>query len=126
MKLKPESRHRHSIRLKGYDYSQAGGYYLTIVSYQREPLFGEILNGEVQINPLGTIVQDCWLEIPTHFPHVVLDAFVVMPNHIHGILFIHNVNEVGARHVSPLQKRHVSPLQKGYTPPSSGGGSFNL
>jgi putative transposase len=81
--------HRKSIRLKGYDYSQAGGYFITIVTDGRENLFGEVVGGEIQVNALGRIVQECWDEIPAHVPNVDVDAFVVMPNHIHGIIFIH-------------------------------------
>jgi REP element-mobilizing transposase RayT len=92
----PDPFGRRSIRLKGYDYSQAGGYCITIVSFRREYLFGELLGGEMQVNALGRIVKDCWGEIPVHFPNVVLDAFVVMPNHVHGIIFIHDDNRATA------------------------------
>jgi REP element-mobilizing transposase RayT len=99
----PEQPGRRSIRLKGYDYSQAGGYFVTIVSFGREYLFGELLGGEiplrgtgVRVNALGRIVQTCWSETPAHFPNVVLDAFVVMPNHFHGIIFIHENNRTTA------------------------------
>jgi REP element-mobilizing transposase RayT len=85
----PEQFGRHSIRLKGYDYSQAGGYYVTIVTLWRECLFGEVLGGEMRVNALGMIAQECWGEIPVHFPNVDVDAFAVMPNHVHGIIFIH-------------------------------------
>jgi REP element-mobilizing transposase RayT len=86
------SHHRHSIRLQGYDYSQAGGYYITIVANGWRCLFGEIINGEMKLNRLGMIIQDCWNQIPSHFSHLTLDEFVVMPNHIHGILFFHDEN----------------------------------
>jgi REP element-mobilizing transposase RayT len=91
----PERFGRRSIRLKGYDYSQAGGYYVTIVSLWRESLFGDILNGGMQVNALGRIVQECWEEIPSHFPNVAVDAFIVMPNHVHGIIFIHENDDRG-------------------------------
>jgi putative transposase len=83
-------RGRKSIRLKGYDYSQSGGYFVTIATFRRDSLFGEIVDGRMQVNALGRIVQKCWDEIPVHFPNTTIDAFCVMPNHIHGILFIHN------------------------------------
>ena len=87
-KFDPKIHHRKSIRLKGYDYSQAGGYYVTIVTLWRECLFGEVVDGGMGINALGKIVQECWDEIPVHFPNVSMDAFMVMPNHVHGIVLI--------------------------------------
>jgi putative transposase len=79
---------RRSIRLKGYDYSQAGAYFVTIVAFQRECFFGEIVGGEMKLNQYGDIVQKRWDDIPIHFPNVETWAFVVMPNHIHGIILI--------------------------------------
>ena len=110
----PEQSGRRSIRLKGYDYSQAGGYYITIVTLWRECLFGDVVDLEMQVNALGRIVQECWDEIPAHFPNVVVDAFVVMPNHVHGIIFIHENNRAGA---NPVGARHVSPRQEPTYPP---------
>ena len=89
MKLDPKTAHRRSIRLKGYDYSQAGGYYVTIVTFRRECIFGEVTDGEMRINAMGRIVQECWDEIPVHFPKTEVDIFGIMPNHFHGILFIY-------------------------------------
>ena len=89
IKFDPKIHHRKSIRLKEYDYSQAGGYYITIVSLRRESIFGEVVNGEMRINALGKIIEECWFEIPAHFPNTNADIFVVMPNHVHGILIIH-------------------------------------
>ena len=80
--------HRRSIRLKGYDYSQAGSYFITICTYYRECLFGTISNNEMQLNNCGKIVETSWLNIPNYFSNVVLDKFIVMPNHLHGILSI--------------------------------------
>jgi REP element-mobilizing transposase RayT len=88
MKYDPQKHHRQSIRIKGYDYSQAGAYFLTLCTYQRQCLFGEIVGGAMQLNPYGQVVEDCWQAIPEHFPRIALDVFVVMPNHIHGILLI--------------------------------------
>jgi putative transposase len=87
-KFDPKKHHRRSIRLKGYDYSSAGAYYVTIVVQGRDCLFGEIIDGEMHLNEYGKIVQKWWNEIPNHFPHVKLGAFVIMPNHVHGIIFI--------------------------------------
>ena len=80
--------HRHSIRLKGHDYSQPGAYFVTIVTCQREALIGEIMNGVMRLNPLGKLVEKCWLTIPTHFPQARLDEFAIMPNHLHGIILL--------------------------------------
>ncbi len=81
-------RNRRSIRLKGYDYSQSGAYFLTICSQNRECLFGDIINGEMIPNEAGRMVKMVWNEIPSCYPSINVDAFVVMPNHIHGIIFI--------------------------------------
>lgn len=87
-KFDPQKHHRHSIRLKGYDYSQEGAYYVTIVTLQREFLFGNIVNQEMMLSSYGEIVQKWWEEIPVHFPNVETGAFVIMPNHVHGIIYI--------------------------------------
>lgn len=94
MKFDHNVHNRHSIRLKGYDYVQAGGYYVTLVTLWRECLFGEVIDGEMRLSPLGQIVDECWQSIPKHFPDVELGACVVMPNHIHGIIIIHENDEV--------------------------------
>jgi REP element-mobilizing transposase RayT len=80
--------HRKSIRLSGYDYRLAGAYFVTICTHERLHLFGKIHEGTMQPNRCGLIVQSCWDGIPMHFPFVELDAFVLMPNHLHGILVI--------------------------------------
>jgi putative transposase len=80
--------HRRSIRLKGYDYTQPGAYFVTIVTHGRECLFGEIVDGEMRLNGAGQIARQEWERLPRRFPHVQLDAFVIMPNHIHGIIVI--------------------------------------
>jgi putative transposase len=91
-------RRRRSIRLKGYDYSQAGAYFVTLCASDRKCIFGSIIRGVMHLNPLGTIVQDCWNDLRHHFPDVELDVSVVMPNHFHGIVVITK----GAIHESPL------------------------
>lgn len=83
-----------SARLENYDYSQNGMYFVTICTKDREEFFGEIVNGKMILNEVGKIAQKCWQEIPKHFPFVKLDRFVVMPNHVHGIVEI-NWNIVG-------------------------------
>jgi putative transposase len=92
MKFDPQKHHRRSIRLKGYDYTQAGAYYVTIVTHQRGHFFGEVVNGEMRLNELGQIAQDEWFKTAALRPYVKLfeDEFVVMPNHVHGIIRIKN------------------------------------
>jgi len=108
MPYDPQRHHRRSIRLPGYDYTQPGAYFITIVTHQRMPLFGDIVDGEMRLNDAGRVVEGCWLDIPSHFPHVALDAFVIMPNHVHGILWIvetpptGTTGAVGAKNFSPL------------------------
>lgn len=87
----PAIHHRRSIRLKGYDYSQAGLYFITICCQDRACLLGEIKNGELHLNEAGKMVEAQWLALATRFAHVDLHEFVVMPNHFHGILQIMDV-----------------------------------
>ena len=117
-KFDPQKHHRRSIRLPDYDYSQAGAYYITIVTYQRALLFGQVINKEMQLSGLGEIADECWRAIPEHFPDVGLGAYVIMPNHVHGIIVIDNMQNrmatnsspsAGARHASPLPLRGVKP-----------------
>jgi REP element-mobilizing transposase RayT len=88
MKFDPKIHHRRSIRLKGYDYRQAGGYFVTLVTQGREMLFGEVVNGEMELNPAGEMIVRWWLELPNKFPNVNVDIFMPMPNHFHGNIFI--------------------------------------
>jgi REP-associated tyrosine transposase len=123
-------RGQRSIRLKGYDYSQTGGYFVTIATFGRDSLFGEIMDARMQVNTLGRIVQECWDAIPFHFPNTTLDAFCIMPNHNHGILFIHddpcrgtrpsNSSDdfVGARYISPLPQKTPQQPSYGFKPGS--------
>lgn len=91
MSYNPLIQHRRSIRRKGYDYTQPGAYFITIGTHRRQRNFGEINGGNVQLNSSGKIVSDFWYAIPTHFPNVDLDAFIVMPDHVHGILILNDV-----------------------------------
>jgi putative transposase len=84
----PDKHHRRSIRLKGHDYAQPGAYFVTACTHERASLFGHVVSGEMHLNEAGEMAQGCWEDIPTHFPLVELDAFVVMPNHIHGVIVI--------------------------------------
>ena len=90
VKYNPDIHHRRSIRLKGYDYSSPGLYFITICTKDREHLFGEINNDKMVLNHAGLMVQTVWDEIPRYYHHFDIHEFVVMPNHIHGIIEIIN------------------------------------
>ncbi len=77
---------RKSIRLKGYDYSQAGLYFITICCDDRKCLFGKISDGKMIFNETGNVANECWLQIPKHFPNAILHEYIIMPNHVHGII----------------------------------------
>ncbi len=100
---------RRSIRLKNYDYSQPGAYFITIVTHNRQCLFGEIVNGEIRLNEYGEIVRDEWF-CSVHIRNEIElfeNEFIVMPNHIHGVVWI--VDNVGATGRSPLQQQLEQP-----------------
>jgi hypothetical protein len=88
MSYDPEIHHRKSIRLRGYDYSAPGRYFVTICAQEKACLFGGIADGQIALNDYGRIVENVWKELPSHFPLVELDRFVVMPNHFHAIAVI--------------------------------------
>ena len=98
MRFDPNTHHRRSIRLKGYNYSQSGAYFFTLCTRDRECLFGEIVDGQMRTSLFGETVQACWDDLPRHYPHIELDVFVIMPNHVHGIILITNV---GAQFIAP-------------------------
>lgn len=102
--------HRRSIRLTDYDYRQTGAYFVTICAANKQCLFGEIANDEMQLTQMGETAIDCWEAIPQHFPNTELDAFVLMPNHLHGIVVIQTAR---AQHAAPL-----------HTPPHVASGSL--
>ncbi|RMF59806.1 MAG: hypothetical protein D6743_15820 [Calditrichaeota bacterium] len=101
MTYNPNIHHRRSIRLKNYDYSRAGAYFVTLCTHNRECLFGEIIRGELALNQFGKTADQMWMDIGTRFPHVELDEYVIMPNHMHAILVF--TASVGAIHESPLR-----------------------
>ena len=80
--------YRRSVRLQSYDYSQSGIYFVTMCTQDQICMFGEIVNGEMYLNAAGSIAQSTWNTLPERFPHVELDQYVVMPNHIHGIVVL--------------------------------------
>ncbi|MBW4438270.1 MAG: transposase [Pleurocapsa minor GSE-CHR-MK-17-07R] len=111
---------RRSGRLAGWDYAGDGAYFVTICTHAREVLFGEIVDGVANMNAFGDVAKACWMSLPSHFPHVEIDAFVVMPNHVHGILMFHRAAESGSRDVGA---RHALPLRQapaGFGKPQAG------
>ncbi|PKO05893.1 MAG: hypothetical protein CVU41_09725 [Chloroflexi bacterium HGW-Chloroflexi-3] len=88
MTYNPTIHNRRSIRLQGYDYSQFGTYFITICTHQKQRIFGEIVNGEMKLNLMGQYAFHQWNKIPQRFLNVELDEFIIMPNHIHGIIII--------------------------------------
>ena len=84
----PLIHHRKSLRLKGYDYTTPGKYFITICAQDREMRFGEIINGKMITNDAGKMVETVWREIPEFYPGIDIDAFQIMPDHFHGIIVI--------------------------------------
>jgi putative transposase len=97
MAYDPNKHHRRSIRLKGHDYSLTGTYFITICTHQREQIFGVIENGVMQLNEFGHIVAKHWQWLSIQYPYVTLGEWVVMPNHMHGILVVTDTGRGGSR-----------------------------
>lgn len=102
----PARNNRRTIRLAGFDYRASGGYFVTICTAQKRCVFGKIVNDVMHLNDYGRIVEQCWHVLPQHFEHVVLDEFVVMPNHVHGILLFRHGKE-GTPEACPYDEPHV-------------------
>lgn len=92
---------RKRLRMKGYDYSLAGAYFITVCTHQRQMLFGYAEDGFMHVNRFGKIVKRCWRDLPNHYKHIELDAFMVMPDHVHGIIVIKDRVMDGVRHGLP-------------------------
>jgi putative transposase len=116
------SRNRKAIRLKEYDYSLPGGYFITICTFDKQWLFGNIVHEEMQLNACGEIVQEEWKQTPALRPEILLDEYMVMPNHFHGIVIItdehkhQNKTLVGTHGRASLQRtpRSLSSLVAGF------------
>ena len=106
MKYSRERQRRQSLRLPNYDYASSGAYFITLCTHERRYLFGEIMGGQMQLIPLGRIAQEEWVRSTQIRREVLLDAAVIMPNHVHGIVVIDAAiigGAVGATGRSPLQ-----------------------
>ena len=90
MSYDSKKHHRRSMRLQGYDYAAAGAYVVTLVAHERAHVFGEVVDDVMVLNEMGRVAEGCWAAIPHHFAHVELDACIVMPNHVHGIVVLLN------------------------------------
>jgi putative transposase len=99
MRHEPVQRHRRSLRLNGYNYAQAGAYFITVCIQDRACLFGHVADGAMRSNDAGQLATRLWHDLPARFSGLDVDAFVVMPNHVHGILVLSDVGAplVGAR-----------------------------
>ena len=109
---------RKTIRLKNYDYAQEGAYCVTVCVNDYRCIFGDVVDEEMVLNEIGEMVDQFWNKIPEHFPHVTLDEYIVMPNHLHGIIIIVD-SAVGANNYSPLKLKRAkdfSPLQISFLP----------
>lgn len=106
---------RRSIRLNGYDYAQSGAYFVTICVQDKKRLFGKIINNRMVLSELGKIIKQNWNAIPQVFPQVRLDMFVIMPNHIHGIIIFNIPDDVGAQFiVSKVGVEFIQPESPGF------------
>lgn len=100
-----------STRLKNWDYAAAGYYFVTICTRHRQPFFGRVQGGVMRLSPVGEIARRCWVEIPHHFDHAAIDEFVVMPNHVHGLVVLYdNTVETRPAETRPAETRHVASL----------------
>ncbi len=106
----PKIHHRRSIRMPGYDYSQPGGYFITIVTQAREPLFGQFIDGQMQLNSAGDLIQRWLFECEPKFPNIKIDKQIIMPDHVHVIMTINDLVGADLR-VRPndSQKRRTIP-----------------
>jgi len=106
MKFNPEIHHRRSIRLKGYDYSLNGAYFVTMCTWQRESIFGEIVDGNIHLNDCGLIINTAWSWLKEQYPYLKSFAHVIMPNHFHGILLFDRT--LGGSRTAPTER--IKPL----------------
>ncbi|WP_204141832.1 transposase [Halomicronema sp. CCY15110] len=116
MPYDPDHHHRRSIRLQGYNYSSAGAYFITLCTFQRQCLFGQIIDGVMQLNECGQIVFEEWLNSSSIRQEIEFDQWVIMPNHLHGIVLI---TPVGAHGRAPLPEPAPRRVGVAYRKPRS-------
>jgi len=88
MTYDPTKHHRRSIRLRGYDYTQAGLYFITLCTQGHVCLFGNVANEQMELNAAGRMIDTAWDQLPDHCPHAQIDTYVVMPNHVHAVIVL--------------------------------------
>ena len=122
MQFNPDLHHRRSIRLHGYDYALAGAYFITACTQGRARLFGEIVEGRMRLNAAGDMVWRIWNDMPSHYPGIDIDEFIVMPDHIHAIVDI-RANEprypsgiVDTRSGGPPCRSRIADVRRGGPP----------
>jgi putative transposase len=102
-----DNKNRKSIRIKGYDYSQNGAYFVTICTHNKQCLFGQVESGKMVLNKLGLLVEGVWRDISKHYESVLIDEFVVMPNHVHGVICLQDGwAQLGVINHAPTQVAH--------------------
>lgn len=111
-----------SARLEDWDYASPGYYFVTICTKDHKSFFGEVSDGKMCLSKIGGIARKFWLDIPNHFPFVDLDEFIIMPNHVHGIVIINDTGEtmqkaVGATHNAPVETQHCTLDAAQHSPP---------
>jgi putative transposase len=114
MKYNPAIHNRRSYRLQGFDYANERAYFLTLNTKDRSRLFGKIENGKMILNETGKIAYQCWVEIPKHFPHAQIHAFIIMPDHIHGIIEIKEYVGNGRIGLFESPEKTIGSIVRGY------------
>ncbi len=102
-------------RLQKYDYSQNGMYYVTICTHDKKCYFGKIEDDKMVLNEFGKIVEKFWLEIPKHYQNVIIDEFIIMPNHIHGIIIIKCDHDIVVKNTVVTEQCSVTTMKNGKT-----------
>jgi putative transposase len=114
----PAIHHNRSIRLQGYDYSKDGLYFITICLQNRLHLFGDVVDGNMVFTDAGSIAIQCWMDIPKHFPNTILHQYIIMPNHVHGIIqILNNASDNITNKINLFQKiipRSIGSIVRGF------------
>ncbi|TVR13291.1 MAG: transposase [Phormidium sp. GEM2.Bin31] len=128
MKYNPDIHHRRSIRLKSHNYSNPGFYFITICTQHRTCLFGKIEHRKIFLNPAGELIQTFWQQLPQQFSNIALDSFILMPNHLHGIIQIQDkptptpktIGDILAAFKSKTTHHYIIGVRQNHWPPFPG------